>query len=67
MLETVGPLSTLPMLLACLGAVLLALVLVRLFQRVSAVVPAGNVNVGIIIYAVGMVILRLSWAMPLQQ
>ena len=34
----------------------LALVLVRLFQRVSAVVPAGNVNVGIIIYAVGMVI-----------
>lgn len=33
MLETVGPLSTLPMLLACLGAVLLALVLVRLFQK----------------------------------
>ena len=32
MLETVGPLST-PMLLACLGAVLLALVLVRLFQK----------------------------------
>ena len=40
MLETVGPLSTLPMLLACLGAVLLAGVGEIISKGVSAVVPA---------------------------
>lgn len=57
MLETVGPLSTLPMLLACLGAVFTSAGVGEIISKgVSAVVPAGNVNVGIIIYAVGMVI-----------
>ena len=45
------------MLLACLGAVFTSAGVGEIISKgVSAVVPAGNVNVGIIIYAVGMVI-----------
>ena len=45
------------MLVACLGAVFTSAGVGEIISKgVSAVVPAGNVNVGIIIYAVGMVI-----------
>jgi len=57
LLGAVGPLSTLPMLLACLGAVFTsARVGTIISKAVGAVVPEGNVLVGIIIYAIGMVL-----------
>lgn len=60
MLGTVGPLSMLPMLLASLGAVFTeAGVGEVISEGVSSVVPAGNMVVGIIIYAVGMVIFTM--------
>lgn len=60
MLGTVGPLSMLPMLLASLGAVFTeAGVGEVISEGVSSIVPAGNMIVGIIIYAVGMVIFTM--------
>ncbi len=60
MLSTVGPLSMLPMLLACLGAVFTAAgvgdVVASLVERI---IPAGNVNVGIIVYAFGMMLFTM--------
>lgn len=57
MLGTVGPLSMLPMLLASLGAVFTSAgVGTVISNAVGQIVPEGNVNVGIIIYALGMVI-----------
>ena len=60
MLSTVGPLSMLPMLLACLGAVFTAAgvgdVVASLVERI---IPAGNVNVGIIVYALGMLLFTM--------
>lgn len=57
MLGTVGPLSMLPMLLASLGAVFTnAGVGTVISNAVGTIVPEGNVNIGIIIYALGMVI-----------
>lgn len=60
MLSTVGPLSMLPMLLACLGAVFTAAgvgdVVASLVERI---IPAGNVNVGIIVYALGMMLFTM--------
>ena len=60
MLSTVGPLSMLPMLLACLGAVFTAAgvgdVVASLVERI---IPAGNVNIGIIVYAFGMMLFTL--------
>lgn len=60
MLSTVGPLSMLPMLLACLGAVFTAAgvgdVVASLVERI---IPAGNVNVGIIVYAIGMMLFTM--------
>lgn len=60
MLSTVGPLSMLPMLLACLGAVFTAAgvgdVVAMLVERI---IPAGNVNVGIIVYAFGMMLFTM--------
>ncbi|MBO0432575.1 DUF979 domain-containing protein [Enterococcus sp. DIV0660C] len=57
MLGTVGPLSMLPMLLASLGAVFTSAgVGTVISNAVGTIVPEGNVNIGIIIYAVGMVI-----------
>ncbi|OJG75803.1 membrane protein [Enterococcus quebecensis] len=55
MLGTVGPLSMLPMLLASLGAVFTSAgVGTVISSAVSTVVPKGNVTIGIIIYALGM-------------
>lgn len=57
MLGTVGPLSMLPMLLASLGAVFTSAgVGTVISNAVGTIVPEGNVNIGIIIYALGMVI-----------
>ncbi|MGG5359115.1 MULTISPECIES: DUF979 domain-containing protein [unclassified Enterococcus] len=57
MLGTVGPLSMLPMLLASLGAVFTSAgVGTVISTEVGKIVPEGNVNIGIIIYAVGMVV-----------
>ena len=56
MLGTVGPLSMLPMLLASLGAVFTSAgVGTVISNAVGTIVPEGNVNIGIIIYALGMV------------
>lgn len=60
MLGTVGPLSMLPMLLASLGAVFTQAGVGEVISNgVSSIVPAGNVTVGIIIYAIGMVIFTM--------
>ncbi|EGP4986886.1 TPA: DUF979 domain-containing protein [Enterococcus faecium] len=57
MLGTVGPLSMLPMLLASLGAVFTSAGVGTVISNVvGTIVPEGNVNIGIIIYALGMVI-----------
>jgi uncharacterized membrane protein len=57
LLGAVGPLSTLPMLLACLGAVFTSAGVGDIISKaVGAIVPEGNIIVGIIIYAVGMVL-----------
>lgn len=60
MLSTVGPLSMLPMLLACLGAVFTAAgvgdVVASLVERI---IPAGNINAGIIVYALGMMLFTM--------
>lgn len=60
LLSTVGPLSMLPMLLASLGAVFteagVGQVIAGLVERV---VPKGNVNLGIIIFAIGMALFTM--------
>ena len=57
MLSTVGPLSMLPMLLACLGTVFTqAGVGDVIADLVGHIIPEGNVNVGIVVYAVGMML-----------
>lgn len=57
LLSTVGPLCMLPMLLACLGAVFTAAGVGDVIAGyVGKIIPEGNVNIGIIVYALGMVI-----------
>ena len=60
MLSTVGPLSMLPMLLAFLGSVFTAAgvgdVISDLF---SHIIPEGNVNAGIVVYAIGMMLFTM--------
>ena len=55
-----GPLSMLPQLLGCLGGVFTAAgvgdVIARLVEKI---VPKGNVNIGIIVYAIGMVLFTM--------
>ena len=61
MLSTVGPLSMLPMLLACLGTVFTkAGVGDVISDLVSHIVPEGNVNAGIVVYAIGMMLFTMS-------
>lgn len=59
-LSIVGPLSMLPSLLAVLGSVFTAggvgEVIASLVQKI---VPAGNVNLGIVVYAVGMMLFTM--------
>ena len=60
MLSVVGPLSMLPMLLACLGAVFTqAGVGDVIAQVVGTIIPEGNVTVGIIVYAIGMMLFTM--------
>lgn len=60
LLSTVGPLSMLPMLLASLGAIFteagVGQVIAGLVERV---VPKGNVNLGIVIFAIGMALFTM--------
>ena len=60
MLSTVGPLSMLPMLLACLGSVFTAAgVGAVISDLVSHIIPEGNVNAGIVVYAIGMMLFTM--------
>lgn len=60
MLGTVGPLSMLPMLLASLGAVFTKAGVGEVISSgVKQVIPEGNVVLGIIIYAIGMVLFTM--------
>lgn len=60
LLSTVGPLSMLPMLLASLGAIFTAAGVGEVIAKlVGNVVPQGNVNVGIIVYAIGMMLFTM--------
>lgn len=60
MLSTVGPLSMLPMLLACLGSVFTtAGVGDVISDLVSHIIPEGNVNAGIVVYAIGMMLFTM--------
>ena len=55
-----GPLSMLPQLLGCLGGVFTAAGFGDVIaQLVEKIVPKGNVNSGIIIYAIGMVLFTM--------
>ena len=60
LLSTVGPLSMLPMLLASLGAIFTAAGVGEVIANiVGKVIPKGNVNVGIIVFAVGMALFTM--------
>ena len=55
-----GPLSMLPQLLGCLGGVFTAAGVGDVIaQLVEKIVPMGNVNIGIIVYAIGMVLFTM--------
>lgn len=59
-LSTVGPLSMLPMLLASLGAVFTAAGVGDVIANlVGVIIPHGNVTMGIIIYAIGMMLFTM--------
>lgn len=56
-LSMMGPLSLLPQLLACLGGIFTAAGVGEVISKiVGMVVPAGNVNLGIIVFGIGMVL-----------
>lgn len=60
LLSTVGPLSMLPMLLASLGAIFTeAGVGDVVASLVGYIIPQGNVNIGIIVYALGMMLFTM--------
>lgn len=60
MLDIVGPLSMLPMLLASLGAIFTAAGVGEVVAGiVGNIIPAGNVNVGIIVFAIGMALFTM--------
>ena len=55
-----GPISMLPHLLGCLGGVFTAAGVGDVIaQLVEKIVPKGNVNIGIIVYAIGMVLFTM--------
>ncbi len=57
MMDVVGPLSMLPMLLSALGAIFtVACVGDVISGLVSNIIPAGNITIGIIVYAIGMAV-----------
>ena len=60
MLDTVGPLSMLPVLLAALGSIFTAAGVGEVISGlVSGIIPQGNLAVGIIVYAVGMAVFTM--------
>ena len=60
LISAVGPLSMLPMLLASLGAIFTAAGVGDVIAGiVGKVIPAGNVNVGIIVFALGMMLFTM--------
>lgn len=60
LLSTVGPLSMLPMLLASLGAIFTAAGVGDVIAKlVGNIIPEGNVNVGIIVFAIGMMLFTI--------
>ncbi|WP_353094698.1 DUF979 domain-containing protein [Tissierella praeacuta] len=60
LLSTVGPLSMLPMLLASLGAIFTAAGVGDVIALlVGNIIPKGNVNIGIIVYALGMMLFTM--------
>ena len=60
MMDVVGPLSMLPLLLAALGSIFTAAGCGDVIsQLASHIIPDGNVVVGIIVYALGMVIFTM--------
>ena len=59
-LSMVGPLCMLPMLLASLGAIFTAAGVGNVIAHfVGGIIPAGNIPVGIIVYAIGMVLFTM--------
>ena len=59
-LSMMGPLCMLPQLLGCLGGVFTAAGVGDVIsQLVNKIVPSGNVNLGIVVYAIGMVIFTM--------
>ncbi len=60
LLSTVGPLSMLPMLLASLGAIFTEAGVGQVIAEiVGKIIPEGNVNVGIVVYALGMMLFTM--------
>lgn len=60
LLSTVGPLSMLPMLLASLGAIFTAAGVGEVIASlVGYIIPQGNVNVGIVVYGLGMMLFTM--------
>lgn len=60
LMSAVGPLSMLPMLLASLGAIFTAAGVGDVIASlVGKVIPQGNVNVGIIVFAIGMMLFTI--------
>ncbi len=60
MLDTVGPLSMLPTLLAGLGSVFTAAGVGTVISNlVSGIIPEGNAVIGIIVYAIGMAVFTM--------
>lgn len=60
LLSTVGPLSMLPMLLASLGAIFTAAGVGDVIASlVGNIIPEGNVNIGIVVYALGMMLFTM--------
>lgn len=60
LLSTVGPLSMLPMLLASLGAIFTAAGVGEVIAGfVGKIIPEGNVNVGIVVFAIGMMLFTM--------
>ena len=59
-MDVVGPLSMLPMLLAALGAIFTAACVGDVISGlVSNIIPAGNITIGIIVYAIGMAVFTM--------
>ncbi|MVB11646.1 hypothetical protein CAFE_23680 [Caprobacter fermentans] len=60
LLSAVGPLSMLPMLLASLGAIFTAAGVGKVIAgMVGSIIPKGNVNAGIVVFAVGMMLFTM--------